>query len=126
MLYALRLFTVFLALLSFGAMASAHEATSPLPLSLASFENRPKLVVVLVVDQFRGDYLTRFRSRFLPAKGKDGKLGGYNYLISSGAYFPFAEYDVLQNMTGPGHSMILSGSYPYQNGIPLNNWYDAT
>jgi predicted AlkP superfamily pyrophosphatase or phosphodiesterase len=84
----------------------------------------PRLIVVLVFDQFRADYLTRFQSRFLPAQKKDGSPGGFRWLISHGAYFPFAQYDILQSMTGPGHATILSGSYPYQSGIPLNDWYD--
>jgi predicted AlkP superfamily pyrophosphatase or phosphodiesterase len=86
---------------------------------------KPKLVLTLVVDQFRADYLTRFKSRFLPAHGKNGAVGGYAYLMNEGAYFPFAEYNVLQAMTGPGHSIILSGSEPYLTGIPLNNWFDS-
>lgn len=86
----------------------------------------PRLIVVLVFDQFRADYLTRFQSRFLPSVQKDGKLGGFRWLISHGAYFPFAQYDILQSMTGPGHATILSGSFPYQSGVPLNDWYDRT
>lgn len=100
-------------------------ATDFKPISIEAYESgNPKLVLVLVVDQFRADYLTRFSSRFLPARRKDGSVGGYRYLTSEGAYFPFAQYDVLQCMTGPGHAMILSGSYPYQMGIPINGWYD--
>lgn len=85
----------------------------------------PKLVVLLVVDQFRADYLTRFRSRFLPANGKAG-MGGFNALIERGAYYPLAEHETLQSMTGPGHAALLSGSHPYANGIPVNHWYDQT
>ncbi len=77
---------------------------------------RPKLVVVIVIDQFRADYISRFQKQF----SKDGFMG----LINSGAYFPYGEYDVLQSMTGPGHATILTGAYPYQMGIPLNEWYD--
>jgi predicted AlkP superfamily pyrophosphatase or phosphodiesterase len=94
-----------LALVSLSAQAS---------LPAAAFAKRPKLVVVVVVDQFRADYLVRFQKRF--------GQGGYNELISKGAYYPFAHYSVLQSMTGPGHAMILSGSLPYQNGISLNLW----
>ena len=86
---------------------------------------KPKLIVVIIIDQFRADYLTRFNERFLPAKNSSGSVGGFNYLISNGAYFPYAQYDVLQSMTGPGHSTLLSGAYPYQSGIPLNDWYDS-
>ena len=86
---------------------------------------KPKLIVVLIIDQFRADYLTRFKERFLPAKNPNGSLGGFNYLIANGAYFPYAQYDILQSMTGPGHATLLSGSYPYQSGIPINDWYDS-
>lgn len=77
---------------------------------------KPKLIVVVVIDQFRADYLSRYQSLF----GKNG----FNALIRDGAYFPYGEYDVLQAMTGPGHATVLSGAYPYQMGIPLNDWYD--
>lgn len=77
---------------------------------------KPKLVVVIVIDQFRADYISRFQSEFR----KDGFLG----LIQGGAYFPYGEYDILQSMTAPGHATILTGAYPYQMGIPINEWYD--
>ena len=77
---------------------------------------KPKLLVVVVVDQFRADYISRFQSHF----GKNG----FNALIGAGAYFPYGEYDLLQSMTGPGHATVLTGAYPYQMGIPINDWYD--
>lgn len=92
-------------------------------ISAQKYQARPKLYVVLVIDQFRADYLTRFEKRFLPAQ-KAEKLGGFQYLMHNGAYFPTAKYDVLQSMTCPGHAMILTGSLPYQNGISLNDYYD--
>lgn len=95
------------------------------PISTQQFLKKPKLVLLLVVDQFRADYLTRFEKRFLPAR-RGELIGGYRYLMEQGAYFPFAQYDVLQCMTGPGHAMILSGTYPYQTGIALNTWFDRT
>ncbi len=85
----------------------------------------PKLFVLLVVDQFRADYLMRFESRFLPATGKSG-LGGFRALVDRGAYYPLAEHETLQCMTGPGHASLMTGSHPYANGIPVNNWYDQT
>ncbi len=93
-------------------------------LSLKKFEQKPKLIVLLVFDQFRADYLTRFGNQFLPATQSDGKPGGFRYLMQNGAYFPFAEYDVLQAMTCPGHAMIATGAHPYLMGIPLNDFYD--
>lgn len=83
---------------------------------------KPKLVVVLVIDQMRADYLTRFEKRFQKSSAKSP--GGFKYLMSEGAYFPIAEYDVLQNITCPGHAMILTGAHPTMNGIILNDWYD--
>jgi predicted AlkP superfamily pyrophosphatase or phosphodiesterase len=75
-----------------------------------------KLGIVIVVDQFRADYLMRFKDKFGPH--------GYRMLMEGGAYFPLADHGLLQNMTGPGHAGILTGSYPYRNGISANFWYD--
>lgn len=102
----------------FTSTVSALSRVSP-----DALRKRPKLVVVLVIDQFRADYLTRFEKRFLPATGK-GEVGGFRYLMTQGAYLPFGEYGMLQNMTGPGHATILTGAFPYANGIPLNTWID--
>jgi len=82
----------------------------------------PKLIIMMVVDQFRADYLMRFKSRFLAARSGD-RVGGYNFLMKQGAYFPYGQYDLLQSMTGPGHATVLTGSYGYQSGIPSNDWY---
>lgn len=85
---------------------------------------QPKLIVVISIDQFRTDYLQKYSGLFLPASS--GKhIGGFNYLMQQGAYFSHAQYGLLQNMTGPGHATILTGSYAYQNGIPNNDWHDA-
>ncbi len=79
---------------------------------------KPKLIVFMVIDQFRTDYLSRYRSEF--------RKDGFRALIDRGAYFPYGEYDVLQAMTCPGHATVLTGAYPYQMGIPINDWYDQT
>ena len=111
---------VLASLMSFQAMAAPATA----PLTYASYAKKPKLVLVIVIDQFRADYLSRFSERFLPAVQKNGAVGGFRYLMSKGAYFPMAHFDVLQNMTCPGHATILTGSPPAQSGIPLNDWFD--
>ena len=80
-----------------------------------------RLGVVLVVDQFRADYLMRFKDRFQKAGGREK---GFRFLMEQGAYFPLADHGLLQDMTGPGHAAILSGSYPYRNGISTNHWFD--
>ncbi len=93
------------------------------PLRPTTFLQKPKLIVVLVIDQFRADYLPRLNNQFLPAQSKN-QLGGFNYLMTRGAYFPFANFNILQSMTCPGHAMILSGANPAQMKIPLNEWFD--
>jgi len=95
------------------------------PLAPGLLRDKPKLILLVVIDQLRSDYLTRFADRFLPPKGPKGALGGFEYLKASGAYFPHGQMDLLQAMTGPGHSMIVTGAYPYLSGIPINTWYDS-
>lgn len=125
----LRYFTLTIFLMTSLTVNAASPPAQNAKISLKSFESRPKLVVVIVIDQFRADYLTRFAQRFLPSSltsaDKKGQPGGFRYLMEKGAYFPFAEYDVLQNMTCPGHSTILTGALPYAHKISLNDWYDA-
>ena len=115
MKFSFRFLTIALAALPSFSLAS--------PLTFQQFSTPPKLVVVVVIDQFRADYLTRFRGRFLKP-GKNAEPGGFRYLLDKGAYFPFAEYDVLQNMTCPGHAMILTGARPTSTKIPLNDFMD--
>lgn len=84
---------------------------------------KPKLVVMLMIDQFRADYLQKYKSEFIPKKYQGG-IGGFNYLMGEGAYYPYAQYDVLQSLTGVGHATVLTGSYPYLAGIVANSWHD--
>lgn len=111
---------------TFAAHAdAASSAGEKGVLTLQQFQKRPRLVVAIVIDQFRSDYLTRFPSRFLPATKTGGEVGGFQFLMEKGAYFPMAEYASLQNMTCPGHATIMSGSHPYHTRIAINEWYDA-
>jgi predicted AlkP superfamily pyrophosphatase or phosphodiesterase len=79
---------------------------------------RPKLVLVIVIDQFRPDYLPRFGSYF----GRDG----FNLFLQRGASFPEARYQHGVTQTCPGHAVVLSGSHANVNGIIANSWYDAS
>ncbi len=90
---------------------------------LKTFLEKPKLVVVIVIDQFRADYLTRFEKRFVPSTSKTP--GGFRFLMQNGAYYPFAEYEVVQNLTCAGHATILTGAQPNTTGIPGNVIWDA-
>ena len=85
---------------------------------------RPRLTVVISIDQFRNDYLRRLTEYYLPAKQKNGQPGGFRYLMTQGSYFTDARYEHYPLYTGPGHASILTGSHPYKNGIISNDWWD--
>lgn len=84
---------------------------------------RPRLVVVISIDQFRADYVTRFEKDYLPAK-KGSTVGGFNFLVTQGAHFADAHYDHVPTVTGVGHGVITTGSIPALNGIADNEWFD--
>jgi predicted AlkP superfamily pyrophosphatase or phosphodiesterase len=73
-------------------------------------------VIVIVIDQFRADYLQRFRPYF--------QSGGFNRLLRQGANFTQAAYQQAVTLTCPGHALILTGAYPSHSGIVANQWYD--
>lgn len=76
---------------------------------------RPKLVVVVVIDQFRQHYLVRDGA---------GYQGGFSRLLKEGAVFTDARYTHYPTVTAIGHSTILSGATPSISGIIGNDWYD--
>ncbi len=78
---------------------------------------RPKLILILVIDQFRYDYLARFRPYFVER--------GFNLLLS-GASFSDCRFDYATTSTGPGHATLLTGAYPNLHGIIANEWYDRS
>ena len=76
---------------------------------------RPKLVLMLSIDQMRIDYLSRFAPLY---------RGGLKRLIERGAVFDNAYYRHASTETGPGHSVLLSGRHPSHSGIVANEWWD--
>src|ERR1051325_2889805 len=76
---------------------------------------KPKLVLAVVVDQFRYDYLLRFR---------DDYHGGIARLLSQGAVFADARYIHYPTVTAVGHSTFMSGATPSVSGIVNNEWLD--
>jgi len=78
---------------------------------------KPKLILVLSIDQMRFDYLTRFNDLY---------QGGFRTLLDQGAVFSEAYYHHAMTETGPGHSVILSGRHPRHSGIVANAWYDSS
>lgn len=83
---------------------------------------KPRLTVLIVVDQMRADYLQRFGDFLLPA-GTESQPGGFAFLEQHGAHFIDARYRHFPLFTGPGHAVIATGGYPYKNGIIGNDWY---
>ena len=85
-------------------------------LLLTSFaQNGYKLIVVISVDQMRGDYYFR-EKKFLN--------NGLKYLYDNGIVFTNCYYKHANTSTGPGHATLLTGKYPYKTGIVANNFYD--
>ena len=81
----------------------------------AAAPQQPKLVLVIVIDQFRYDYLLRFRGEY---------NSGLARLLDHGAVFTDAHYLHATTVTAVGHSTILSGAPPSISGIIANEWYD--
>ena len=78
--------------------------------------NQPKLVVAIVVDQMRYDFLENLSHRF--------SENGFNRLIREGFNCKNNFFNYVPTVTGPGHSSISTGSTPMTHGIVGNNWYD--
>jgi predicted AlkP superfamily pyrophosphatase or phosphodiesterase len=79
-------------------------------------EQKPKLVVAVVVDQMRYDFLENLSYRF--------SENGFNRLINEGYNCKNNFYNYVPTVTGPGHSSVSTGSTPMTHGIVGNNWYD--
>jgi predicted AlkP superfamily pyrophosphatase or phosphodiesterase len=82
------------------------------------FAQKPKLVVGIVVDQMRYEYLQRFAPYF----GENG----FERLKREGSNFNNHHYDYVPTFTGPGHASIYTGTTPANHGIIANDWYDKT
>jgi hypothetical protein len=76
---------------------------------------QPKLVLAIVIDQFRYDYLTRYHSEY---------TGGFKRFFDHGAVFTNAHFEHVPTVTAVGHSTFLSGATPAMSGIIGNEWWD--
>ncbi len=75
-----------------------------------------KLAVLLVFDQFRGDYLVRWNDLF--------EKDGFRRLTEDGAWFQNCHYPYADTKTGPGHASLATGCSPCTHGIIANDWFD--
>jgi len=73
-------------------------------------------VLLIVVDQFRYDYLERFGDLFGP--------NGFRRLLRDGASWTQSNYDHMPTYTAPGHATMMTGAYPAESGIIGNEWLD--
>jgi predicted AlkP superfamily pyrophosphatase or phosphodiesterase len=94
----------------------AAVISSSIPGLASAYNGRPRLVVVIVIDQFRGDYLERYRSEFGDS--------GFRFLLDHGAYFSNCNYNYANTRTAPGHSTLFTGAYTDGHGIVSNEWWD--
>ena len=108
-----------LAALATGFLANCVVAQAPKTVAGAPTKvekpTRPKLVVLLVVDQMRGDYVDKFRGQW---------TGGLKRLLTEGAWFRSAAYPYAATETCVGHSTISTGSFPASHGMVANAWWD--
>ena len=77
---------------------------------------QPKLLVGIIVDQMRYDYIFRYWEKF--------SSGGFKRLVEKGFFCRNANYNYVPTYTGPGHASVFTGSYPAVHGIIANEWYD--
>jgi predicted AlkP superfamily pyrophosphatase or phosphodiesterase len=83
----------------------------------ASAAERPKLVVVISVDQLAQEYLVRFADNF-------SEQGAFRRIQRDGASFTQCHHQHAFTITAPGHAVQLTGAYPNQTGIVGNSWFD--
>jgi len=104
-----------LLLWSVPACAQAPKTKSAATAHGATNSRGPKLVVMLVVDQMRADYVDKFRGQW---------TGGLKRLVDEGAWFRAAAYPYAATETCPGHSTISTGAFPKDHGMVANAWWD--
>src|ERR1043166_9174777 len=103
---------VFVLIVTFilGSVAPAQRRTQ------SPGSKRARLVLLIVVDQFRYDYLERFGDLF--------GANGFKRLLRDGASWTQSNYDHMPTYTAPGHATMMTGAYPAETGIVGNEWPD--
>ena len=110
---------VFLVILSLAFFTSCKAQDNVIQNSMSktnSVKTNPKLVIGIVVDQMRYDYLTRFYNRFGD--------GGFKRMINEGFNCKNNHFNYIPTKTGPGHASIFTGTTPKYHGVIGNDWYD--
>jgi arylsulfatase A-like enzyme len=107
---------IFLSLILFVVSSCTDNTRETVRGNSTQLKSNPKLVVGIVVDQMRYDYLTRFYDRF--------GAGGFKRLINQGFNCKNNHFNYIPTYTGPGHASVYTGTTPKYHGIISNNWYD--
>ena len=109
-------------MLVFSAPAMRAQTAPPKPkaqtraaTAAAKPSAKPKLLVMIVVDQMRGDYVDKFRGQW---------TGGLKRLVAEGAWFHEAAYPYAATETCVGHATISTGAFPATHGMVANAWFD--
>jgi hypothetical protein len=100
-----------------AALFALLTLTVALPTAQPTLRLDTRLVLLIAVDQFRYDYLTRFRSEY---------TDGIKRLLSNGAVFTNANLEHYPTVTAIGHSTMLTGATPSVSGIIGNDWFDRS
>jgi len=100
---------------SIGMASHAAAQAAPAAAKQTRASARPKLVVLLVVDQMRADYVEKFRGQW---------TGGLKRLVEEGAWFRDAAYPYAATETCVGHATISTGAFPATHGMVANEWWD--
>jgi arylsulfatase A-like enzyme len=98
-----------------AALLAAISLAVALPTAQPPARPDVRLVLLIAVDQFRYDYLTRFRSEY---------TDGIKRLLTEGAVFTNANLEHYPTVTAIGHATMLSGATPSVSGIIGNDWFD--
>ena len=114
--FSISLLLIFSSLVNAGAQRRTPVVQLPTQRTNIAPGKRPRLVLLIVVDQFRYDYLERFNDLFVP--------NGFKRLMANGASWTQANYDHMPTYTAPGHATLMTGAWPAETGIVGNDWPD--
>jgi predicted AlkP superfamily pyrophosphatase or phosphodiesterase len=85
-------------------------------ISFSQQQDKPKLIVGVVIDQMRAEYLYRFQDNYAE--------NGFKRLLREGFNVKNTHYNYIPTATGPGHTSIYTGTTPVNHGIVSNDWYN--
>lgn len=97
------------------ALVAAGLVLSTLPASTVHAQTRPRLLVIVSIDQMRADYVFRYGHQW---------TGGLRRVIDQGAFFTEASFPYQNTITCAGHATMSTGNFPASHGMVLNAWWD--